>query len=365
MIAARLSSLRVGGRSSVFIAPILTYFSKKVNSGVYKLDVKKYTAQCSAKPTSARIGKQEFEMAKWNLDSMPDQTGRFAIVTGANTGIGFETAAALAAGNANVVLACRSEPKALDAMERIRARTPAADLEFIELDLASLSSVEVFATAYRSGHQRLDLLINNAGVMVPPLGHTEDGFELQFGCNHLGHFALAGRLMDLLQATPGARVVNVSSMAHRQGKMDFDNLNAEKGYEKWPAYGQSKLANLLFTFELQRRLEQTGSDVIATAAHPGWTGTDLQRHSSLIGVLNHVFAQSPPMGALPTLRAATDLEAEGGNYYGPKGLYEMRGYPVMVGTTDAAKNELDARRLWQVSEELTGVSFLGRDTAAA
>lgn len=304
-------------------------------------------------------------MKKWTLDQMPDQTGRTAIVTGANTGIGFETAAALAAKNASVVLACRNRQKAEDAIEKIRERTPDARLEFIELDLASLDSVARFADAYRAAHDGLDLLINNAGVMIPPLGRTEDGFELQFGCNHLGHFALTGRLVDLLEATPGARVVNVSSMAHRYGAMDFDNLNAENGYEKMPAYGQSKLANLLFTFELQRRLAQSGSTILATAAHPGWTGTDLQRHSRIIELANHLFAQSPPMGALPTLRAATDPEAQGGDYYGPKGFYEMRGYPTKVGTTPAAKNELDARRLWKVSEELTGVAFLSRESAAA
>ncbi len=304
-------------------------------------------------------------MKKWKLDNMPDQTGRVAIVTGANTGIGFETAAALASKNATVVMACRNRQKAEAAIEKIRERTPDAELEFIELDLASLASVERFATAFRAGRDRLDLLINNAGVMIPPLGHTEDGFELQFGCNHLGHFALTGRLLDLIEATPGGRVVNVSSMAHRQGKMDFDNLNAEKGYSAMPAYGQSKLANLLFTFELQRRLEAKGSKVVATAAHPGWTGTDLQRHSSLFRFLNTFFAQTPPMGALPTLRAVADPEAEGGDYFGPKGFYEMRGYPKKVGTTPAAQNELDARRLWEVSEKLTGVSFESLNTTAA
>jgi len=296
-------------------------------------------------------------MKRWNLENIPDQTGRIAIVTGANTGIGFETAAALAARNATVIMACRNRQKAEDAMARIRERTPDAKLEFIELDLASLASVERFAATFRDRHERLDLLINNAGVMVPPLGHTKDGFELQFGCNHLGHFALTGRLLDLLEATTDSRVVTVSSMAHRYGTMDFDNLNAEKGYDKMPAYGQSKLANLLFTFELQRRLEAGGSKIKATAAHPGWTGTDLQRHSGLIRFFNFFFAQSPPMGALPTLRAATDPDANGGDYFGPKGFYEMRGYPVPVGTTPAAKNELDARRLWEVSEKLTGVTF--------
>jgi NAD(P)-dependent dehydrogenase (short-subunit alcohol dehydrogenase family) len=303
-------------------------------------------------------------MKKWTLENMPDQTGRIAIVTGANTGIGFETAAALAAKHAKVVMACRNSQKAEDAMGRIRERTPDAELEFIELDLAGLASVERFAATFRAGHDRLDLLINNAGVMIPPLGHTEDGFELQFGCNHLGHFALTGRLMDLLEATPGARVVNLSSMAHRYGTMDFENLNAEKGYDKMPAYGQSKLANLLFTFELQRRLEAAGSSVAAAAAHPGWTGTDLQRHSGPIRFLNFFFAQTPPMGALPTLRAAADPQTESGDYFGPRGLYEMRGYPKKVGTTPKAKNELDARRLWDISEELTGVSFLSRESNA-
>jgi NAD(P)-dependent dehydrogenase (short-subunit alcohol dehydrogenase family) len=296
-------------------------------------------------------------MTKWNQDQIPDQTGRVAVVTGANSGIGFETAAALAAKHARVIMACRNRQKAEAAMERIRERTPGADLEFLELDLASLASVERFADSFRSGHDRLDLLINNAGVMIPPFGTTEDGFELQFGCNHLGHFALTGRLLDMLESTPGARVVNVSSLAHRQGTMDFDNLNAERGYSKWPAYGQSKLANLLFTFELQRRLEAEGSQLMVTAAHPGWTGTDLQRHSGLIAFMNNFFAQSPPMGALPTLRGAVDPEAKSGDYFGPKGFYEMRGHPVKVGTTDAARNESDAARLWQVSEELTGVSF--------
>ncbi|MEX1311199.1 MAG: oxidoreductase, partial [Candidatus Sulfomarinibacteraceae bacterium] len=264
-------------------------------------------------------------MTKWTHDRIPDQTGRVAVVTGANTGIGFETAAALAAKNASVVLACRDRQKADDAIRRIRARTPSARLELIELDLASLASVNRFADAFRADHDRLDLLINNAGVMIPPFALTEDGFELQFGCNHLGHFALTGRLVDLLGATPGARVVNVASLAHRYGAMDFDNLNAEKGYDKMKAYGRSKLANLLFTFELQRRLERAGSGLMATAAHPGWTGTDLQRHSAFIMLANRFFAQTPSTGALPTLRAATDPEAAGGDYYGPRGFYEMRG----------------------------------------
>ena len=203
-------------------------------------------------------------------------------------------------------------------MERIRARTPEADLEFLELDLASLGSVERFAGAFDAAHDRLDLLINNAGVMAPPLGHTEDGFELQFGCNHLGHFALTGRLMAHLEATPGARVVTVSSLTHRMAALDFDNLNAEKGYRKMAAYGQSKLANLLFTFELQRRLESSDSRVLAVAAHPGWTGTEIQRHSSLIEFFTPL-APGPARGALPTLRAAVDPAGAGWRLLRPAG----------------------------------------------
>ena len=297
-------------------------------------------------------------MKKWTSRAIPDQTGRVVIVTGANTGIGFETAAALAAGRAKVVLACRNARKAGDAIERIRARTPDADLEFLELDLASLDSVARFAGDFDSDSDRLDLLINNAGVMAPPLGHTEDGFELHFGCNHLGHFALTCRLFGLLEATPGARVVTVSSLTHRMGALDFDNLNAEKGYRKMAAYGQSKLANLLFTFELQRRLERTGSKVLAVAAHPGWTVTEIQRHSPLIEFFTPL-APGPDRGALTTLRAAVDPQARGGDYYGPRGIFELMGYPKKVGTSSAARNEDDAALLWRLSEELTGVRFPG------
>jgi len=293
---------------------------------------------------------------KWTTRAIPDQTGRVAIVTGANTGIGFETAAALAARHAKVVLACRNAQKAEDALARIRARTPDADLEFLELDLASLASVKRFAGAFDSAGDRLDLLINNAGVMAPPLGQTDDGFELHFGCNHLGHFALTGRLMARLEATPGARVVMVSSLTHRMAAMDFDNLNAEKGYRKMAAYGQSKLANLLFTFELQRRLERAGSGVLSVASHPGWTGTEIQRHSSLIEFFTPL-APGPDLGALTTLRAAVDPEARGGDYYGPRGIFELMGYPKKVRTSPAARNVPNAERLWRISEELTGVCY--------
>jgi len=304
-------------------------------------------------------------MSDWTLENVPDQTDRVVIVTGANTGIGFETAAAFAARDARVVMACRSAAKARDAMERIRERTPGARVRFIELDLASLASIERFVAAFCVEHDRLDVLINNAGVMVPPLEYTEDGFELQFGCNHLGHFALTGQLFDLLVTTPGARVVNVSSIAHKFGRIDFDNLDARKGYVRNRAYAQSKLANLLFTRELAGRLREMGSDVRATAAHPGWTSTDLQRHSLFARTLNPVFSQTPAHGALPTIRAAVEPDVEGGEYFGPNGFLEFRGAPVRVGMTAAAKSDDVARRLWEISEGLTGVTFLSRAANAA
>jgi NAD(P)-dependent dehydrogenase (short-subunit alcohol dehydrogenase family) len=297
-------------------------------------------------------------MKAWTASEIPDQTGRMAVVTGASSGIGLETAAALAAHGATVILACRNARKAEAAVQQIRGVSASCAVQQMQLDLASLASIERFATELRAAHDHLDLLINNAGVMMPPLGRTEDGLELQLGCNHLGHFALTGRVLDLLQATPGARVVTVSSIAHRTGRIDLDNLNAEKGYDRMAAYGQSKLANLLFTFELQRRLTRSGSELIALAAHPGWTATDLQRHTWLFRVLNPLLAQTPARGALPTLRAAVDPDARGGDYFGPRGLLELRGAPVRVGTTAAARNEALAGRLWQASEELTGVRFM-------
>lgn len=303
---------------------------------------------------------------KWTHDDIPPQTGKIAIVTGANTGIGYETARALAHKGAHVVLACRSAGKGEAATTRIAAERPRGTVAFAALDLADLDSVRAFADEFASANERLDLLINNAGVMIPPESTTKQGFELQFGVNHLGHFALTGLLLPLLRVTQGARVVTVASSAHRIGAMDFDDLHFRKrGYKPWLAYGQSKLANLLFMFELQRRLEAEGLDVTAVAAHPGWTGTDLQRNSWYIRPLNRLFAMTPAQGALPTLHAATAPDVRGGEYYGPDGLREMRGYPVRVGTTDAAQNTDDAARLWQLSEELTGVRYLSAAEAAA
>jgi NAD(P)-dependent dehydrogenase (short-subunit alcohol dehydrogenase family) len=305
-------------------------------------------------------------MPNWTAQDMPDLTGKITIVTGANSGIGYETAKALAAKNATVVMACRNPDKARAAADAIRGEVPGARLDPIPLDLADLASVERFADAFQARYDRLDILVNNAGVMVPPFTETADGFEVQFGANHLGHFALTGRLLDVIARTESVRVVTVSSGAHRMGSgtIDFDDLNAEKGYRPTAAYAQSKLANLLFTRGLNRRFREADIDAVATAAHPGWTATNLQTHSRLFSFLNPFFSQRPPMGALPTLYAATEA-LEPNAYAGPKGRMEMRGYPTLVDTSDAAKDEALAERLWEVSERMTGVRYgLGRSVAA-
>jgi len=296
-------------------------------------------------------------MSKWTSEQMADQTGRVAIVTGSNSGIGLEAARELTRKGATVILACRDAAKGEQAAETIRADDPAGTVAVMKLDLADLASVHTFAAAFAEQHDRLDLLINNAGVMMPPASTTADGFELQFGTNHLGHFALTGLLLGLLRGTKGARIVNVASQAHRWGTIEFDDLQWEhRRYSKTKAYGQSKLANLLFTYELQRRLEATGNGTIATAAHPGWTGTNLQRTTGLFRAMNPIFAMRPWQGALPTLYAATG-DAPGGAYIGPDGMGEMRGYPRRVESSGASHDAEVARRLWEVSEELTGVRY--------
>jgi NAD(P)-dependent dehydrogenase (short-subunit alcohol dehydrogenase family) len=295
---------------------------------------------------------------KWTNKSVPDQCVKVVVVSGAYTGIGYETARVLATRGGRVVLACRSRERGDAAVARIAAEQPAGHTEFAALDLSDLDSVRDFADSFARDNDRLDLLINNAGVMMCPESKTAQGFELQFGVNHLGHFALTGQLLPLLRATPNARIVTVSSIAHRSGKMAFDDLQfATRGYSAMSAYTQSKLANLLFTFELQRKLEAAGADTIAVAAHPGWTSTDLQRHSWWVRMLNPLFAMGPERGALPTLRAAAAADVKGGEYYGPDGWREMKGDPTRVGTTESAKSLDDAARLWTVSEELTGVRF--------
>ena len=297
-------------------------------------------------------------MNYWTAEDIPDQTGKIVIVTGANSGLGFEDTRALAKKGASVIMACRSIDKAEDAARQIRAEHPAADLTIMPLDLASLDSVRQFAQDFTQRYKTLNLLINNAGVMaLPHRRETADGFEMQIGTNHLGHFALTGLLMPLIASTPGARVVSVSSGAHRMGRISFDDLQAEKSYGRWPAYGQSKLANLLFTYELQRRFEAAGMGAIAVAAHPGYANTHLQRHSGFFGVTNHLLAQSQEMGALPTLYAATMSTVKGGEYYGPGGLFYMRGYPERTDSNKRSHDQAIAAHLWSVSEELTGVHY--------
>jgi NAD(P)-dependent dehydrogenase (short-subunit alcohol dehydrogenase family) len=305
---------------------------------------------------------------KWSTVDIPDQSGRVAVVTGSNTGIGYHTAAVLAYTGAHVVLAVRDLEKGNAALSRIVAADPKADVTLQELDLTSLDSVHAAAKALRSAYGRIDLLINNAGVMYTPKRLTADGFEMQFGTNHLGHFALTGLLLDNLLPVRGSRVVTISSVGHRiRAAIHFDDLQWEHGYDRIAAYGQSKLANLLFTYELQRRLAARAAakeeqPTIAVAAHPGTSNTDLARNLPAVlrpaaAVLGLVLFQSAAMGALPTLRAATDPHVEGGQYYGPDGFAQQRGHPKLVSSSAQSHDEDLQRRLWTVSEELTGVTY--------
>jgi NAD(P)-dependent dehydrogenase (short-subunit alcohol dehydrogenase family) len=300
---------------------------------------------------------------KWTADQIPDQSGRTAIVTGANSGLGLVTARELARHGARVVLACRNTQKGEAAQRDCEGAAAGGELELEELDLASLDSVREFAERFRTGHDGLDLLINNAGVMATPRRSTADGFELQFGTNHLGHFALTGLLIGAMEGREDARVVTLSSNAHRVGRIAFDNLGGDRRYFRWRAYGQSKLANLMFALELDRRLRAAGSTVTSLAAHPGYAATNLQfagppvLDAAVMKVLNVVIAQSDEMGALPTLYAATAPGLEGGAFCGPDGFLEQRGHPKSVGASGTARDEQAARRLWEVSEEMTGVRF--------
>lgn len=293
----------------------------------------------------------------WTPKNIPNQSGRTAVVTGSNSGIGFHAAKELAAAGCTVIMACRNMAKAKKARETILAEHPDSDLHVMELNLADLDSVERFQKQYCSQYDGLDLLINNAGVMIPPYTKTAQGFELQFGTNHLGHFALTARLMPTILSTPQSRVVTVASTAHRMGNINFDDLQSENRYVAWSAYGQSKLANLLFCFELQRRLEEKSHDVRSIAAHPGYAHTALSDHTFFIKLVSPIAGQSAERGGWPTLRAATDPDAKGGSYWGPKHLFELRGPPVQVDSTKRSKNLDAADRLWAVSEELTGLSF--------
>lgn len=301
------------------------------------------------------------DRGRWTAADIPDQSGRVAVVTGANSGLGMATARELARAGARVVLACRSMEKGEDAAARIVSSVPGAELDPAVLDLADLDSVRVFAA---SAPVRLDLLINNAGIMAAPHRVTKQGFESQFATNHLGHFALTGLVLGKLLAAPAPRVVTVSSTLHRRGTMNFDDLQSERGYSRWGAYQQSKLANLMFCFELQRRATAAGSALLSLAAHPGYAATNLQAAGTdrfyerwFMAIGNRLFAQSADMGALPTLYAATVPGLPGGTFVGPGGRGEQRGYPRVVTAAGKAYDEQDWRRLWEVSEELTGVHY--------
>lgn len=298
---------------------------------------------------------------KWTAADIGDLSDRVAVVTGANTGLGLETARELARNGARVVLAVRNLDRGQAAIDDIRSDQPDALLDLAELDLSSLDSIRTAADALRAEHERIDLLINNAGVMYTPKTLTADGFELQFGTNHLGHFAFTGLVLDRLLEVAGSRIVTVSSIGHRiRSAIDFDDLNAERGYNRMEAYGRSKLANLLFTYELQRRLAAAGAETVALAAHPGGSNTELGRHLpgvSLFEPVMGLMTQSAAMGALPTLRAATDPSAAGGQYYGPDGFMEMRGHPVLVKSSGRSHQVGIQQRLWAASEELTEVTY--------
>ena len=307
----------------------------------------------------------------WTTADIPDLTGRTAVVTGANSGIGFGAAVELARHGATVTLATRDPGRGADALARLKSEVPAADAGLGRLDLADLSSVRAFAAGYAP--DGLDLLVNNAGVMAVPLRHTPDGFESQFGTNHLGHFALTGLLLPKLLARPGARVVTVTSPYHKIGRIDFADLDARGRYRKWPAYAQSKLANLLFTFELQRRADAAGLELLALSAHPGYAATNLQTAGPRLAgnklmeraseVVSRVVGQSARDGALPTLRAATDPAVRGGEVFGPDGLLELRGAPKQVAVSRRARDRGVAERLWEASEEKTGVRYPALDPA--
>jgi NAD(P)-dependent dehydrogenase (short-subunit alcohol dehydrogenase family) len=287
-----------------------------------------------------------------------------AVVTGASSGLGQATARELARAGARVVLAVRDPARGEEAADRIRAAVPAAQLELGALDLADLASVREFAESFVASGRSLDLLVNNAGIMAAPRRLTKDGFESQFGTNHLGHFALTGLMLPALLAAPSPRVVTVSSTMHRGGTINFDDLQGERKYSRWGAYSQSKLANLMFCFELQRRATAADSRLLSLAAHPGYANTNLQfsapdrfYEKAFMWIGNHLFAQSADMGALPTLYAATAPDLPGGTYVGPGGRSEQRGYPKVVGAAGKAYDEDAWRRLWEVSEELTGVRY--------
>jgi len=301
----------------------------------------------------------------WTITDIPDLTGKTVIVTGGNSGLGFESVKAFALKGACVIMACRSVTKGEEAKKQIEKFLPKADISVMELDLTDLKSIRNFALNFKKENTRLDVLLNNAGIMMVPYSLTKDGFESQVGTNHLGHFALTGLLLEVLKNTPESRVVNVSSMAHSSGVMDFNNLLYEngKGYSSTKAYSRSKLSNLLFTYELQRFFEKNKINSSALAAHPGFAETNLVNHLlkkwffRLIRPLFFKMAQPASMGALPQIRASVDPEARANEFYGPDGKRQMTGYPVVVHPKPKAHDKESARKLWEISEKLTSVIY--------
>ncbi len=304
-------------------------------------------------------------MTNWTIANIPPQAGKLAMVTGATGGLGYQTAMRLAQAGAEVVLTGRNEAKGREAVSKIRNQFPDAEIRFEALDLANLASVADFARRFAIAHSSLDLLINNAGVMALPTRQTTaDGFEMQFGTNYLGHYALTARLLPLLRGAHQPRVVNLSSIAHRMGFIQFSDLQGERFYSPWKAYNQSKLAMLMFALELQRRSDAAGWNLMSNASHPGWARTDLFANGPGFGLISFasqlaapLFSQSAESGALPTLFAATSPQAEGGGYYGPNGLNELRGPPAPARIMPQARDKAGAGKLWDVSQQLTGVSF--------
>ena len=303
---------------------------------------------------------------KWTKRDIPDLTGKIIVVTGANSGLGYESTLAFAEKGALVVMACRNLQKGEKAKQDILKVAPGAQLDLMQLDNGSLASVRAFAEAFKAKYDRLDILLNNAGVMAIPRTETEDGFEMQLGVNHLGHFALTGLLIDVIVKTPNARIHNVSSSANYMGSINFDDLMGEQNYDRWGAYGQSKLANVFFTFELNKRLKAAGYDTISNTSHPGLVMTNLQANSVeqsgtgveafLYRIVEPIMAQDVSMGVLPQLFGASAEGAKGGIFYGPK-TFNLRGYHAEKKANDAANDAAALKRFWEVSEELTGVKY--------
>lgn len=307
---------------------------------------------------------------KWTASDIPDLKGKIAIVTGANSGLGYQESLALARKGAMVILAVRSREKGQAASDLIRSEVPGAELVVMKLDLANIESIKHFADSFLEEFERLDILINNAGLMAVPLQRTTQGFEMQFGTNHLGHFVLTALLIDLINQTPASRIINVSSMLYKYGKINFNDLNWDKSYSRWTAYGVSKLANLLFTIELDRRLRLAAKQTLVAASHPGYSSTNLQTKGaemegakfkkSVMKFSNILLGQSASMGALPTLYAATAAAVESSGFYGPDGLGGIHGYPKEVKTDPRLVDPMVALKLWEASEKMTGVQFVIR-----